>query len=123
MANVGVHGHSATLHLKRLWTRDVTITTGLVYTSTIPQLLRLITDGRLGPTRLVTHRFEIADTMQAYDVFADASNTDALKVVLTGNTVTSQRSEETAAAVGRNGGSAWLTQRRHRTGASRRNQG
>ena len=103
VANVGVHGHSATLHLERLWTRDVTITTGLVDTSTIPQLLRLITDGRLDPTTLVTHRFGIADTMQAYDVFADAANTDALKVVLTGNTVPAAQREETAAAVG-NGG-------------------
>ena len=103
VANVGVHGHSATLHLERLWTRDVTITTGLVDTSTIPQLLRLITDGRLDPTTLVTHRFGIADTMQAYDVFADAANTDALKVVLTGNTVPAGRLEETATAVD-NGG-------------------
>jgi alcohol dehydrogenase len=99
VANVGVHGHSATLHLERLWTRDVTITTGLVDTSTIPQLLRLITVGRLDPTTLVTHRFGIADTMQAYDVFADAANTDALKVVLTGNTVPAAQLEETATAV------------------------
>ena len=103
VANVGVHGHSATLHLERLWTRDVTITTGLVDTSTIPQLLRLITNGRLDPTTLVTHRFGIADTMQAYDVFANAATTDALKVVLNGNTVGAGRREETVAAVG-NGG-------------------
>jgi alcohol dehydrogenase len=100
VANVGVHGHPATLHLERLWTRDVTITTGLVDTSTIPQLLRLITDGRLDPTTLVTHRFGIADTMQAYDVFADAATTDALKVVLTGNTMPAAQPEETATAVG-----------------------
>ena len=82
VANVGVHGQPATLHLERLWTRDVTITTGLVDTSTIPQLLRLIRGGRLDPTTLITHRFELSDTMQAYDVFADAAKTDALKVVL-----------------------------------------
>jgi alcohol dehydrogenase len=84
VANVGVHGHPAMLHLERLWIRDVTITTGLVDTSTIPQLLRLITDGRLDPTTLITHRFPLADTMHAYDVFADAAHTDALKVVLQG---------------------------------------
>ena len=38
VANVGVHGHSATLHLETLWIRDVTITTGLVDTLTTPQL-------------------------------------------------------------------------------------
>ena len=82
VANVGVHGHPAALHLERLWTRDVTITTGLVDTSTIPQLLRLITDGRLDPTTLITHRLGLADTMHAYDIFADAAATDALKIVL-----------------------------------------
>jgi len=40
VANVGVHGKCATLHLERLWTRDVTITTGLVDTRTIPTLPR-----------------------------------------------------------------------------------
>jgi alcohol dehydrogenase len=36
VANIGVHGKPATLHLEKLWTRDVTITTGLVDTHTIP---------------------------------------------------------------------------------------
>ena len=87
VANVGVHGHPAMLHLERLWTRDVTITTGLVDTSTIPQLLRLIRGGRLDPTTLITHRFGLDDTMHGYDVFADAATTDALKVVLQSATV------------------------------------
>ncbi|HSS54348.1 MAG TPA: alcohol dehydrogenase catalytic domain-containing protein [Gaiellales bacterium] len=68
------------------------------------RLLRLITGGRLAPTTLITHRFGITDTMQAYDSFADAATTDALKVVLTGNTVPTARSEETAAAAASNGG-------------------
>ncbi len=33
VANIGVHGKPATLHLEKLWTRDVTITTGLVDTN------------------------------------------------------------------------------------------
>jgi alcohol dehydrogenase len=82
LANVGVHGHPATLHLERLWIRDVLITTGLVDTSTTPKLLRLIAEGRLDPTAFATHRFELDETMEAYDVFADAATTDALKVVL-----------------------------------------
>jgi alcohol dehydrogenase len=84
VANIGVHGHSATLHLEKLWTRDVTITTGLVDTRTIPQLMKLVASGRLDPTVFATHRFELADTMSAYDTFADAANTAALKVVLEG---------------------------------------
>lgn len=82
VANIGVHGHSATLHLEKLWTRDVTITTGLVDTRTIPQLMKLVASGRLDPTVFATHRFALADTMSAYDTFADAANTAALKMVL-----------------------------------------
>ena len=84
VANVGVHGHAATLHLEKLWIRDVTITTGLVDTFTTPQLLRLIEGGRLYPTVFATHRFPLGETMEAYDVFAAAAETNALKVVLEG---------------------------------------
>lgn len=48
VANVGVHGHSATLHLETLWIKDVTITTGLVDTFTTPRLLKLIEGGSTG---------------------------------------------------------------------------
>jgi alcohol dehydrogenase len=84
VANIGVHGHPATLHLETLWTRDVTITTGLVDTRTIPQLLKLVASGRLDPTVFATHHVSLEDTMSAYDTFADAANTGALKVVLEG---------------------------------------
>jgi alcohol dehydrogenase len=87
VANVGVHGHPATLHLETMWIRDITITTGLVDTHTIPQLMRLVADGRLDPTVFATHRFALGDTMSAYDTFIDAASTDALKVVLQGGTV------------------------------------
>ncbi len=82
LANIGVHGKPATLHLEKLWIRDVTVTTGLVDTFSIPQLLRLIASGRLDPSLFATHRFALDDTMTAYDTFADAANTGALKVVL-----------------------------------------
>jgi alcohol dehydrogenase len=80
-----VHGKPVTLHLDKLWARDVTITTGLVDTSTIPQLMKLVSSGRLDPTIFATHRFALADTMAAYDTFADAATTKALKVVLEGS--------------------------------------
>lgn len=84
VANIGVHGHSAHLHLEKLWIRGVTITTGLVDTFSIPQLLHLIASGRLDPSLFATHHFALGDAMAAYDTFADAANTDALKVVLQG---------------------------------------
>jgi alcohol dehydrogenase len=82
VANIGVHGEPATLHLERLWIKDVTITTGLVDTVTVPVLLRLIRAGKLDPSIFTTHRFPLADTMDAYDTFAAASTTGALKVLL-----------------------------------------
>jgi alcohol dehydrogenase len=85
VANIGVHGKPATLHLEKLWTRDVTITTGLVDTRTIPQLMRLVASGRLDPSLFATHRLPLGDTMAAYDTFADAANTGALKIVLEGD--------------------------------------
>jgi alcohol dehydrogenase len=84
VANIGVHGEPVTLHLETLWTRDVTITTGLVDTYTIPRLLKLVASGRLDPTIFATHRFALGETMSAYDTFADAATTNALKVVLEG---------------------------------------
>jgi alcohol dehydrogenase len=85
VANIGVHGTSAELHLEKLWIRDVTITTGLVDTFSIPQLMRLISSGRLDPSLFASHRYPLSDTMGAYDTFADAANTGALKVVLQGS--------------------------------------
>jgi alcohol dehydrogenase len=85
VANIGVHGKPATLHLEKLWIRDVTVTTGLVDTYTIPRLMRLVASGRLDPTIFATHRFALDDTMGAYDTFADAAATNALKVVLQGS--------------------------------------
>ena len=82
IANVGVHGHPATLHLEKLWIKDVTITTGLVDTNTTPKLMQLIAEGRLDPTVFATHRFPLDKTMGAYEVFANAGANDALKVVL-----------------------------------------
>jgi alcohol dehydrogenase len=83
IANVGVHGKPATLHLEDLWIRDVTITTGLVDTCTTPMLLRLLRSGQLDTTQFVTHHFALDDIMEAYDVFARAGETGALKVVMT----------------------------------------
>jgi alcohol dehydrogenase len=100
IANVGVHGKAATLHLERLWIRDVTITTGLVDTVTTPTLLELIETGRLDPTPFATHRFPLERIEDAYDVFAAAAETDALKVVLEGTRTTGRTPRETPVATG-----------------------
>ena len=83
VANVGVHGAPAALHLESLWIRNVTIMTGLVDTYSTPTLLRLVTSKQLDSEKFVTHRFALGDFMEAYDVFSRAADTGALKVVLT----------------------------------------
>jgi alcohol dehydrogenase len=83
LANIGVHGQPVTLHLETLWTRDVTITTGLVDTSSTPTLLTLVRNHQLDPSPFITHHFALDEIEQAYDVFARAAETGALKVVLT----------------------------------------
>jgi alcohol dehydrogenase len=100
VANVGVHGHAATLHLERLWIRDVTIMTGLVDTFSTPRLLELIATGRLDATPFATHRFPLGETMAAYDTFAAAAETRALKVVLEGERVEVLPEDREEVAVG-----------------------
>jgi alcohol dehydrogenase len=83
VANVGVHGQAATLHLEDLWIKNVTITTGLVDTYSTPTLLRLVAAHQIDSARFVTHRFGIDEFLQAYDVFGRPGETGALKVALT----------------------------------------
>jgi alcohol dehydrogenase len=82
VANIGVHGKPATLHLETLWIKNVTITTGLVDTYSTPTLLTMLASGQLDTSRFVTHRFGIGEMLEAYDVFALAADTGALKVAL-----------------------------------------
>ena len=83
VANIGVHGEPATLHLEDLWIRNVTITTGLVDTYSTPTLLKLTESHQVDVGRFITHHFGLADFMEAYEVFGNAADTGALKVVLT----------------------------------------
>ncbi|WP_194827882.1 zinc-dependent alcohol dehydrogenase family protein [Nocardia sp. XZ_19_231] len=82
IANIGVHGAPAVLHLEKVWIRDLTITTGLVDTSSTPTLIRLVQSGQLDPTRLITARFGLHEFPAAYDEFTRAQETGALKVVI-----------------------------------------
>ncbi len=83
VANVGVHGFPATLHLESLWIKNLTITTGLVDTFSTPRLLSMVASGQLPTGRFVTHRFKLHQMSEAYDVFEDPTSSHALKVVLT----------------------------------------
>jgi len=82
VANIGVHGEPGVLHLEEQWIRDITVTTGLVDTYSTPTLLRLVTSHQIDAARFMTHQFALADFPEAYQVFANAAETGALKVVL-----------------------------------------
>jgi alcohol dehydrogenase len=82
IANIGVHGVPVALHLERLWDRNISITTRLVDTVSTPMLLKQLKARRIDPKRLITHRFKLADILQAYETFGAAAKTKALKVVL-----------------------------------------
>jgi len=82
IANVGVHGVKADLHLERLWSQNITITTRLVDTVTTPMLLKTVQSRKLDPKRLITHRFKFDGILDAYDTFARAAGTQALKVII-----------------------------------------
>lgn len=82
IANIGVHGKPVTLHLENLWDRNITLTTRLVDTVTLPTLLKLVGSGRLELGALITHLFELEDIQSAYETFRNAAREKALKVIL-----------------------------------------
>jgi alcohol dehydrogenase len=82
LANVGVHGAKVDLHLERLWSHNVTITTRLVDAVTTSKLLKAVVAHRLEPKRLITHRYPLARILEAYETFGKAASSQALKVIL-----------------------------------------
>jgi alcohol dehydrogenase len=84
IANVGVHGVKVDLHLERLWSRNITITTRLVDTVTMPMLLKTVQSQKIDPRLLITHHFKIDFILDAYDTFERAASTQALKVIIDG---------------------------------------
>lgn len=82
IASIGVFGEPVDLHMERLWSHNITLTTRLVDTVTTPMLLKSVQSGALHPERLVTHRFKLDEIMKAYETFSHAREEKALKVVL-----------------------------------------
>ncbi len=83
IANVGVHGCAVELHLEKLWKENITLTTGLVDTSSTPMLLKMVQSGRLSTKQFVSHRLALAEIMTAYDIFENAGKQNAVKIALT----------------------------------------
>jgi alcohol dehydrogenase len=82
IANVGVHGVKADLHLETLWSQNISITTRLVDTVSTPMLLKTVQSGKIDPKKLITHHFKLDGILNAYDTFSRAASTQALKVII-----------------------------------------
>jgi alcohol dehydrogenase len=82
IANIGVHGKSVDLQIQNLWTRNITITMGLVNTNTTPMLLKTVMSGKLQPEKLITHHFKLDDILKAYEVFGNATKEKAMKIII-----------------------------------------
>jgi alcohol dehydrogenase len=82
IANIGVHGKKVDLHLEHLWDRNITITTRLVDTISTPMLLNSVRSRKIDPKLLITHRFKFDHILDAYEAFANAAKTHALKVII-----------------------------------------
>jgi len=82
IANIGVHGSKVSLHMERLWDRNITITTRLVDAVSTPMLLKTLGSHKIDPKLLVTHRFKKEQMLDAYETFAHADKTRALKVLI-----------------------------------------
>lgn len=82
IANIGVHGAKADLHLERLWSQNITITTRLVDTVTTPMLLKTICSKKIDPNLLISHHFKFEHILDAYETFGNAASTHALKVII-----------------------------------------
>ena len=82
IANIGVHGKKVDLHLETLWSRNITITTRLVDTVSTPMLLNVVRSNKIDPKLLITHHFKLDQIMDAYETFANAAKTKALKVII-----------------------------------------
>jgi alcohol dehydrogenase len=82
IANIGVHGAKVELHLERLWSQNISITTRLVDTVTTPMLLKTVQAKKIDARRLITHRFRLDQILDAYETFGHAADTHALKVLI-----------------------------------------
>ena len=82
IANIGVHGVKVDLHLEKLWDRNIAITTRLVDTVSTPMLLKIFAAKKIDAKKLITHHFKLDKILDAYETFAHAADTKALKVII-----------------------------------------
>jgi len=78
-----VHGVPVELPMQEMWIQNLTLTTGLVDTVSIPTLLKMVASGRIPAEKMGTHTFTFGQMDEAYEVFCSAAAHSALKVIIT----------------------------------------
>lgn len=82
IANAGVHGKAVELPIQDMWISNVKINMGLVDCNTVENLLNMVRSGRLNAKAMATHYFTFDQFEEAYDLFANAAENKAVKVVI-----------------------------------------
>jgi len=82
IANIGVHGVKVDLHLERLWSQNITLTTRLVDTAATPMLLKAVQAKKVDPSQLVTHHSASRKSRTPTTPSDTPQKTQALKVII-----------------------------------------
>ncbi len=82
IANVGVHGLPVQLDIDKLWIKNINVTTGLVSGNTTEELLEALKSKIIQPEQLVTHYSKLSEIECAYDLFRNATNHKAIKLII-----------------------------------------
>ena len=81
-ANVGVHGLPVQFDIDKLWIKNINVTTGLVPANTTEELLEALKSKIIQPEQLVTHYSKLSDIEHAYDLFRNATDHKAIKLLI-----------------------------------------
>ena len=82
IANVGVHGLPVQFDIDKLWIKNINVTTGLVSANTTEELLEALKSKIIQPEQLVTHYSKLSDIENAYDLFRNATDHKAIKLII-----------------------------------------
>ena len=81
MADITVYEEAQPLPLPDMYGKNLTFKTGGVDGCHCDEILKLIAEGKLDTTSLITHRYPLAKAMEAYELF-EQKNDHVIKVVL-----------------------------------------
>jgi len=82
VATIGVYAQPITLPLQTLWQKAVTLSWGFVPVDHMPELIKLIQEGKINTRFLITHRAPLNDIVKGYDIFGNKTD-GCIKWVIT----------------------------------------